>query len=99
MFRGQTRRGPLGGHATAFAQSQRCHVRYVQRALSYTAAVGVAGGATPCDVSERVRSFIAKAGRVRSAADAQGIEHDDECARHEIATFGGAIGTSYPFDA
>jgi hypothetical protein len=72
--------------ATAFSQSERSQVWHPQYAMSYAGAISITGGATLCDVTERIGAFIAKALCVRCTPDTQRVEDDDESAAHATAT-------------
>ena len=63
-------------------QAQRRHCGKTQRSLAQAFAVAAAVGAGLRDMSERIRAVIAVACGVCCAADAEGVENEDESARH-----------------
>ena len=67
------------------AEPERHHVRHIERAVAQALAVAVACGAGRGDMAERVGALIAEIGGVRRAADAEGIQNEEECARHPQA--------------
>ena len=57
----------------------------VERALPQAVAVAASCRAGRGDMAERVGALVAESGRVGRAADAEGVQNEDECARHSQA--------------
>ena len=55
----------------------------MQRTLAQSGAVALAAGAGLGDMADRVGAGIAIGGGILGAADADGIEHDDQSAGHQ----------------
>jgi len=69
-----------GGSA---AQAEAVHGRQAQPALAQAGAIGLPAKCRGRDVAIGVCAFVAEARRVRRTADAEGIQHEEEGARHD----------------
>ncbi|UUP17723.1 hypothetical protein NTH_02196 [Nitratireductor thuwali] len=79
-----------GGQRVGGIQTQPPHIGHMERTGSQTFPVAGSRGAGLHDMAVRVRPLIAEAGGVRSVADAEGIEDEQECAGHAWCSVGGA---------
>ncbi len=70
------------GKTDRLAQTERHHVREMQLAGSQARPVALSRRAGERDMPDRVRALIAVARGIRRAADAHGIEHDEQRAAH-----------------
>ena len=68
------------------AEAQASEMRQAQRASPQPRAIAVTGRAGLRDMSERVRACVAIGCRIGSAADADGIENNQNGARHGATT-------------
>jgi hypothetical protein len=71
------------GRGTGGVQETECrHVRKFQWSLAETRPVGDASRAEFRDMAERIGTEIPEGGRIRAAADAEGIENEEKGSRH-----------------
>ena len=75
----------IAGKRRCTAKAERHHVGHVERAAPKPVAVAFSSRAGGSDVAERVGALVAEIGRVGGAADAEGVQNEDECARHPQA--------------
>ena len=81
------RRIGIAGEYRGMAKSERHHVRHVQRATPQAITIAVSGRAGGGDMAERIRALVAEIGRIGCTADAEGVQNEDERARH-LASLG-----------
>ena len=79
------RRIGIAGECRGMAKSERHHVRHVERAAPQAVAIAVSGRAGGGDMAERIRALVAEIGRIGCTADAEGVQNEDERARHSAS--------------
>ncbi len=75
------------GKRCGVPQSQRPHVGHVKRPLPQSGGIAFAAHTGRFDMPERVRSLVVERRRIGRAADAEGIQHEKECAGHVLGAF------------
>ena len=90
----EVRRQPPGRGRAGKAEAERDEVRQMQRTLAQSGAVALPPGAGLGDVADRVGAGVAIGGGILGAADADGVEHDDQRAGHQAVIPGRAEGPS-----